>query len=104
MREPHSFGDLGPRPLVVSSFPSIAVRGIEPLPEHGGYILSGDLDDPSVRIYAWSADGGFSDFFELTGDKRAEVRRWLLGGLALERIAVAYHTNKARETVARLMG
>lgn len=97
------------------TFPKIVA--IEPLPQHAGYMFSpapGDValaaagigalftsPDPGFRIVALLHDGTPR---RLEGAERAEVRRWILGGLALERLARRYAEKRAEELLFSIMG
>lgn len=66
-----------------SGFPDLLV--IEPLPEHACYMFGGPVENVNVSIVAMFKDGTVR---KLEGQERAEVRRWILGGLALGRVAL----------------
>lgn len=92
--------------LKVSSFASdetrnwaraaaLGIYGIAPISSsHLGYALPGDLDDPKTKIYALV--GSWANPVELADPLRAEVRRWILGGLALERVIQRVEGERAR--------
>ena len=90
------------RELPPERFFGVSPITCKPLPLHLGYMFSGSLDDPKTKIYALF--GSWTDPVELADPLRAEVRRWILGGLALERVIRRVETERARDKLFSSMG